>query len=185
MAPATDAPPLPSEPAPVARPIPSAIPEIDPALAHLLPPEQRGVDGAPLPLNSLRRAPIDMHYSFTALDEYNRAKRFSEAYFNVDAWEKEKAAEAFKRKAAEEAGTLPEKKITKKDMVSRNQRTLRDNASNRTDSRIGLGPRMQRRRRADGHGYMIRWDVIVCRNGRWTQGPEVAPSAVSPPSSVA
>jgi hypothetical protein len=95
---------------------PAAIPDIDPALHHLLAPEQRGEGAAAI--NGLKYAPQDYNYSFTHLDEYNRAKRFSEHYFDVDGWEKQKAAEAHKRKADEEAGVGSSKKLTKRDMVS-------------------------------------------------------------------
>jgi hypothetical protein len=52
------------------------------------------------------------------LDEYNRAKRMNSHYFDVDAWEKQKAEENAKRKRDEESGVVSNKKITKKDMVS-------------------------------------------------------------------
>jgi hypothetical protein len=90
------------------------MPDIDPALHHLLGPEQRGGTS----LSGLKFAPQDYSYSFTHLDEYNRAKRFSEHYFDVDGWEKQKGSEAAKRKADEEAGRVETKRITKKDMVS-------------------------------------------------------------------
>lgn len=66
-----------------------------------------------------RFTPADYAYSVDHLDEYNRAKRMSSHYFDVDAWEKEKAEEHAKRKRDEEMGLNSKKKTTKKDMVSR------------------------------------------------------------------
>lgn len=131
--PEASAPPLPSEPAPQtsagastggaagpsARPA-GGVPEIDPALAHLLPLEQRGgIEGTQASLFNARTGKFttDNSYAISHLDEYNRAKRFSEHYFDVDAWEKQKALENLKRKADEAAGVSAKKQITKKDMV--------------------------------------------------------------------
>lgn len=129
LAPASDAsaPPLPNEPAPSApasssapRAAPTTAPEMDPALAFLLPPEARTSDGSSAMFNARtgRFTPVDYAYSVTHLDEWNRAKRMSERFFDVDGWEKQKAAENAKRKADEAAGVVRETKITKKDMVS-------------------------------------------------------------------
>ncbi|CAK9784187.1 unnamed protein product [Cutaneotrichosporon oleaginosum] len=119
----SDAPPLPNEPPPLpagpAPPRAGGLPEIDPALAHLLPAEQR--DGSSSAISAAMaartgRLGTDSHYAFAALDEYSRQKRFNEHYFDVDGWEKAKAAEARKRKAEQEAGIAKDRKITKKDM---------------------------------------------------------------------
>ncbi len=64
-----------------------------------------------------RFTPADYAYSVDHLDEYNRAKRMSSHYFDVDAWEREKAEEHAKRKRDEEMGLDGKQKITKKDMV--------------------------------------------------------------------
>ncbi|WOO77257.1 uncharacterized protein LOC62_01G000849 [Vanrija pseudolonga] len=126
LAPAgSDAPPLPNEPAPSApasssapRAAPTTAPEMDPALAFLLPPEARTADGSSAMFNARtgRFTPVDYTYSVAHLDEWNRAKRMSERFFDVDGWEKQKAAENAKRKADEAAGVVRETKITKKDM---------------------------------------------------------------------
>ncbi|BEJ17215.1 hypothetical protein CspHIS471_0606160 [Cutaneotrichosporon sp. HIS471] len=123
VAPPSDAPPLPNEPPPLpagpAPPRAGGLPEIDPGLAHLLPAEQR--DGSTSAMSAAMaarsgRLGADSHYAFAALDEYSRQKRFNEHYFDVDGWEKSKAAEARKRKADKEAGINQDRKITKKDM---------------------------------------------------------------------
>lgn len=122
----SSAPPLPAEPAPVHRPTtiagPSGLPAIDPALAYLVPAEQRGsvggLDAAMAFAARSGRHGVDTGYGFAHLDEYNRAKRFSEHYFDVEGYEKQRAAEAAKRKRDEEAGVGQGRKITKKDMVS-------------------------------------------------------------------
>ncbi|RSH88371.1 uncharacterized protein EHS24_000911 [Apiotrichum porosum] len=126
---AATAPPLPAEPAP---PLPSAsastsarppsaaangLPEIDPGLAFLMAPEQRGSDPAAVAMAARRgQYAADTGYSFHHLEEYNRAKRFGEHYFDVEGYEKQRAAEALKRKADEEAGVGTSRKVTKKDM---------------------------------------------------------------------
>ncbi|GMK57568.1 hypothetical protein CspeluHIS016_0404020 [Cutaneotrichosporon spelunceum] len=119
----SEAPPLPNEPPPLPTgPAPSrtgGLPEIDPALAYLLPAEQR--DGSTSAMSAAMaarsgRLGADSHYAFAALDEYSRQKRFNEHYFDVDGWEKSKAAEARKRKADQSAGINEDRKITKKDM---------------------------------------------------------------------
>jgi hypothetical protein len=100
--------------------------EMDPALAHLLPPEMRAggtsSDGSQRALFNARTGRFtggDYKYTVDHLDEYNRAKRMNSHYFDVDAWEREKQEEAAKRKWEEETGTGSSKKqITKKDMVS-------------------------------------------------------------------
>lgn len=133
---ASTAPPLPKEQPPLpAGPPPTTDasghttygvpPDIDPDLAHLLPPAQRGsAAGGPSSQTALfnartgRFTPADYSYSVDHLDEYNRAKRMNSHYFDVDAWEKQKAEENAKRKRDEESGVVSNKKITKKDMVS-------------------------------------------------------------------
>ncbi|TXT15625.1 hypothetical protein VHUM_00128 [Vanrija humicola] len=127
LAPASDGPPLPNEPAPASagsssslapRAAPTTAPEMDPGLAFLLPPEARTVDGSSAMFNARtgRFTPVDYSYSVHHLDEWNRAKRMSERFFDVEGWEKQKAAENAKRKADEAAGIVRETKITKKDM---------------------------------------------------------------------
>ncbi|KAL1413349.1 hypothetical protein Q8F55_001108 [Vanrija albida] len=122
LAPADAAPPLPAGPAPASgsapRVAPTTAPEMDPALAFLLPPEARTADGSSALFNARtgRFTPVDYSYSVAHLDEYNRAKRMSERFFDVEGWEKQKAAENAKRKAEEAAGVVRETKITKKDM---------------------------------------------------------------------
>lgn len=122
-------PPLPNEPAPSSSKLPlpprpklvNGLPEIDPALAHLVPPEQRDATTAALSAAFTARtgrAATDAGYGFAHLDEYNRVKRFSEHYFDVEGWEKQRAMEGLKRQAEEAAGIVRETKITKKDMVS-------------------------------------------------------------------
>ena len=98
--------------------------DIDPDLAFLLPPSQRGGPGADASAQTAlfnsrtgRFTPADYNYTVDHLDEYNRSKRMNSHYFDVEAWEKQRAAENAKRKADEAAGIAP-KKITKKDMVS-------------------------------------------------------------------
>ncbi|WVQ71957.1 hypothetical protein IAR50_001499 [Cryptococcus sp. DSM 104548] len=135
-------PPLPNEPPPLpAGPAPTAsapaaaapevdphnqfgqLPEIDPALALLLPPSQRGPGGADAHLvqqatfNSRtgRFTPLDYQYTVGHLDEYNRAKRMNSHYFDVDAWERQKAEES-ERKAREEANGGKRSTTTRKDM---------------------------------------------------------------------
>jgi len=98
--------------------------DIDPDLAHLLPPDQRGfapgaASGAQTALFNARTGrftPADYAYTVDHLDEYNRAKRMASHYFDVDAWEKQRAEENAKKRRDEAAGIEP-KKITKKDMV--------------------------------------------------------------------
>nr|ODN94402.1 hypothetical protein L204_04533 [Cryptococcus depauperatus CBS 7855] len=132
----TDQPPLPNEPPPLPSgpaPIPQdnhpefgQLPDIDPALAWLLPPSQRGGTVAGSDASLAQRAafnsrtgrftPADFAYTVDHLDEFNRAKRMNSHYFDVDAWEKEKDEEHAKRKREEEMGGGLKKKITKKDM---------------------------------------------------------------------
>ncbi|WVQ80187.1 hypothetical protein IAT38_002292 [Cryptococcus sp. DSM 104549] len=149
------APPLPAGPAPLPSQAAasgsgfadpqygSGLPEIDPALAHLLPPSQRGGlaadpsagQRAAFNARTGRFTPADYAYSVDHLSEYNRAKRMNSHYFDVEEWERQKAEESAKRKRDEEEGG-GKKKITKKDMdrfrkkaaekKSRNQAWLRD-----------------------------------------------------------
>ena len=126
---APSAPPLPPGPdPPAATPsltLPSfgAIPEIDPDLAYLLPPESRdgpGAAGSQQALFNARNGKFtasDYRYTVDHLDEYNRAKRMNSHYFDQDAWEREKALENAKRKRNKELGIVENKEITKKDMV--------------------------------------------------------------------
>ncbi|KAK8854701.1 hypothetical protein IAR55_003440 [Kwoniella newhampshirensis] len=141
-----DAPPLPNEPVPQLptqqSPYPSStsastsgaggagtfggIPEIDPALAFLLSPAARaglasgqggdGVQHAAFNARTGQFTPSDHTYNVDHLDEYNRAKRMNSHYFDVEAWEQERAEENAKRKREEELGIGGKKKITKKDM---------------------------------------------------------------------
>jgi hypothetical protein len=127
---ASSAPPLPAGPPPSAAPsLPEPkfgqVPDVDPDLAHLLPPEQRFVTstdpaGQKAMFNSRtgRFTAMDYRYSVDHLDEYNRAKRMNEHYFDVEAWERQKQEENAKRKRDEEAGIVSKKQITKRDMVS-------------------------------------------------------------------
>lgn len=57
------------------------------------------------------------YYSPEHLSEYNRAKRMNSHYFDVEAWERQKAEESAKRRREEEEGGSSKKKISKKDMV--------------------------------------------------------------------
>lgn len=121
-------PPLPSGPIPVpqtSHPEFGQLPDIDPALAHLLPPSERGL-GMPADVNLAQRAAFNSrtgkftpqdYYSPEHLSEYNRAKRMNSHYFDVEAWEREKAEESAKRRREEEEGGSSKKKISKKDMV--------------------------------------------------------------------
>lgn len=115
-APSSSALPLPPRP----KLGPGGLPEIDPGLAHLVAPEQRDASTAALSNAFAARTGrngADYGYSFAHLDEYNRAKRFSEHYFDVDGWERQRAQEGLKRQAEEAAGITRETKISKKDMV--------------------------------------------------------------------
>ncbi|RXK35062.1 hypothetical protein M231_07682 [Tremella mesenterica] len=148
LLPPTSNPPLPNEPPPLPNePLPSNPPlsslaypsqtetsteynpagqsGIDPALAYLLPPEQRGAglsqnDAAAqkglFNARTGRFTKADYQYNVDHLDEYNRAKRMSSHYFDVEAWERQKSEEHEKRKRDEEMGTSSKRKITKKDM---------------------------------------------------------------------
>ncbi|WVR09513.1 hypothetical protein IAU60_006581 [Kwoniella sp. DSM 27419] len=138
-----EAPPLPSGPAPTSSayahaqtqaqaPMTNAwestdpsLPEIDEGLLHMVggggstarggamdPTMQRATFNA----RTGRFTPQDYQYTVGHLDEYNRAKRMSNHYFDVDAWERDKAAEHEKRRREEEAGGVSKKQITKKDM---------------------------------------------------------------------
>jgi len=154
------APARPAAPTPVQPPLPLGPPppstrahdpsfglsstDIDPDLAHLLPPDQRGMaqadQGSQKALFNSRTGRFtasDYAYSVDHLDEYNRAKRMSSHYFDVDAWEKQKAEEHAKRKRDEEMGVSSQKKITKKDMVSFVGKG--DKRGELMGSRIGLG----------------------------------------------
>ena len=124
-------PPLPKElpppkPEDAPRTIHSSIPDIDPDLAYLLPPDQRGIGGtsadataqsAQFNARSGKFTTGDISYKFDALDEYNRQKRFNDHYFDMDAWQKQKEEEHAKRKRDAELGIERDNKITKKDMV--------------------------------------------------------------------
>lgn len=85
------------------------LPDIDPELAYLLPSESRDAAGNQLLAVSGRFQQRD-DGAFAARDEYERQKRFGDAYFDVEGWEKERG----KRRREEEQP----KKVTKKDMVS-------------------------------------------------------------------
>lgn len=128
--PAPFQPPLPKElpppkPEDAPRPVYNAVPDIDPDLAYLLPPDQRGVGGSAdaalqtafFNSRSGKFATGDSA-KFDHLDEYNRQKRFNDHYFDVDAWQKQKDEEHAKRKRDAELGVEHDSKITKKDMVS-------------------------------------------------------------------
>lgn len=91
---------------------PGVIPDIDPELAHLLPAEARDERGNAL-LASRGRFQQRDDGAFAALDEYARQKRFGEAYFDVEAYERERG----KRRRAED--NAEPRKVTKKDMVGR------------------------------------------------------------------
>ena len=161
------APPLPTEPAPPAPinpplpkeapPLPEGkfgeIPDIDPDLAYLLPATQRvGGDGQNASFNARTgkfQQTDGTNYAFDHLDEYNRAKRMAGKYFDVDNWEKNLREENAKRKRDEAMGITSDNKITKKDMVSPKQRSLRLCLQCRSDSR-------RRRRSRNGrnrHGF--------------------------------
>lgn len=60
----------------------------------------------------------DYKYTVDHLDEYNRMKRMNSQYFDQEAWERERAAEAIKRQRDEAQGVASKPQITKKDMVS-------------------------------------------------------------------
>ncbi|OXG14535.1 hypothetical protein C366_04576 [Cryptococcus neoformans Tu401-1] len=120
-------PPLPSGPVPVpqeSHPEFEQFPDIDPALSHLIPPSQRGF-GMPADATLTQRAAFNSrtgkftpqdYYSPEHLSEYNRAKRMNSHYFDVEAWERQKAEESAKRRREEEEGGSSKKKISKKDM---------------------------------------------------------------------
>lgn len=90
------------------RPV-GGLPDIDPDLAYLLPSESRDAAGNQLLAVSGRFQQRD-DGAFAARDEYERQKRFGDAYFDVEGWERERG----KRRREEEQP----KKVTKKDMVS-------------------------------------------------------------------
>ena len=97
---------------------------IDPDLAYLLPPDQRGVGGPSDPTAQTAsfnartgKFAVDNSYRFDHLDEYNRQKRMSEHYFDMEAWEKQRQEEYRKRKLEEAEGITHDSKITKQDMV--------------------------------------------------------------------
>ncbi|EKC98360.1 hypothetical protein A1Q2_07374 [Trichosporon asahii var. asahii CBS 8904] len=83
------------------------LPDIDPELAYLLPSESRDAAGTQLLAVSGRFQQRD-DGAFAARDEYERQKRFGDAYFDVEGWEKERG----KRRREEEQP----RKVTKKDM---------------------------------------------------------------------
>ncbi|ORX38449.1 hypothetical protein BD324DRAFT_358124 [Kockovaella imperatae] len=139
-------PPLPPGPPPESTTQPSAsfgMPaDIDPDLAYLLPPSQRGGSGAQSSAQTAlfnsrtgRFTPADYSYSVDHLDEYNRSKRMNSHYFDVDAWEKQRAAENAKRKRDAEAGVEPAK-VTRKDMCR--PATLQEESSGEKDETRGL-----------------------------------------------
>lgn len=118
-------PPLPKEPPPLPEGQFGQIPDIDPDLAYLLPSTQRGGgasgEGQSAAFNARtgKFQPTDNSYAIGHLEEWNRAKRMAGKYFDVDAWEQGLREENAKRKRDAEMGVQEEKKITKKDMVSR------------------------------------------------------------------
>jgi len=130
----TEPPPLPLGPPPTRaedapRPVVGGIiPDIDPDLAYLLPPDQRGIGPSSSVDAALQTAQFnarsgrftsgDVAYRFDAMDEFNRQKRFNDHYFDTEAWEKQKAEEHAKRKRDEALGIQRDTKISKKDMVS-------------------------------------------------------------------
>jgi hypothetical protein len=134
LTPAAEAPPLPAGPAPEPAadrqaPLPArrqfgGVPEIDPALAFLLPPEARGGPSDPTAQSAMFNARTgrftanDYMYNVEHLDEYNRMKRMNNQYFDQDAWERDMAEHHAKQKRAAEAG-LPAKTLSKKDLVCR------------------------------------------------------------------
>ncbi|KAI9637403.1 uncharacterized protein MKK02DRAFT_32260 [Dioszegia hungarica] len=125
------APPLPAGPAPSSSAQPQAplpaqrrfgvVPEIDPALAFLLPPEARGGVSDPTAQSAMFNARTgrftanDYMYNVEHLDEYNRMKRMNNQYFDQDAWERDMAEHNAKKKRDAEAGVAP-KPLSKKDM---------------------------------------------------------------------
>ncbi|WVF67573.1 hypothetical protein IAT40_002331 [Kwoniella sp. CBS 6097] len=160
-----EAPPLPSGPIPSSStttprfnsaaptnafetPIPryDSQPEIDEGLLHMVSGVRGGGGYAPGGDPSVQSAtfnartgqftPSDYQYTPGHLDEYNRAKRMNSHYFDVEAWEREKAADQEKRKREEESGEGGSRKVTRKDMQrfkkkaqekkARNQAWLRD-----------------------------------------------------------
>ena len=130
-----EAPPLPAGPPPkraddAPRPVMGGIiPDIDPDLAYLLPPDQRGIGPGSSADAALQTAQFnarsgrftsgDTAYKFDAMDEFNRMKRFNDHYFDTEAWQKQKDEEHAKRKRDEAMGVEKDTKISKKDMVSR------------------------------------------------------------------
>jgi hypothetical protein len=134
--------------------------EIDPELAHLLPPDQRG--SAPGPTTGAQTAlfnartgrftPADYAYTVDHLDEFNRSKRMASHYFDYEAWEKQRAEENAKKRRDEEAGIAPAK-ITKKDMVGLTQVSMLLWLMVR---RSGLKGKLRRRSREVELGYAIR-----------------------------
>ncbi|WVQ95056.1 hypothetical protein IAU59_002148 [Kwoniella sp. CBS 9459] len=121
-------------------------PEIDEGLLHMVSGVRGGGGYAPGGDPSVQSAsfnartgqftPSDHQYTVGHLDEYSRAKRMNSHYFDVEAWEREKAADLEKRKREEESGEGGSRKITRKDMQrfkkkaqekrARNQAWLRD-----------------------------------------------------------
>ncbi|WVW85532.1 hypothetical protein I302_107570 [Kwoniella bestiolae CBS 10118] len=117
-------------------------PEIDPGLAHLFGGDAGSSSAGGDPamqkamFNSRTGKFTSMNYEYTVghLDEYNRAKRMGNHYFDVDGWERQKAEEnERKRKAAEEGGR-GERKVTKKDM----ERFKKKNAEKKARSQAWL-----------------------------------------------
>ncbi|OCF31537.1 hypothetical protein I316_06736 [Kwoniella heveanensis BCC8398] len=121
-------------------------PEIDEGLLHMVsgvrggggyaPGGDPGVQSAAFNSRTGQFTPSNYQYTVGHLDEYNRAKRMNSHYFDVEAWEREKAADQEKRKREEESGQGGSRKVTKKDMQrfkkkaqekrARNQAWLRD-----------------------------------------------------------
>jgi hypothetical protein len=90
-------------------------------LAYLLPIDQRTDSSAQTAQFNSRTGRFtanDYAYTVDHLAEWNRAKRMSMQYFDVDAWERQRAEEFAKRKRDEENGVGSSvKEVTKKDMV--------------------------------------------------------------------
>lgn len=100
----------------VPRPAAGGLPDIDPDLAYLLPAEARDAAGTALLAVTGRFEQRD-DGAFAARAEYERQKRFGDAYFDVDAYE----AARGKRRPDAAAGAGAEdgpRKVSKKDMVS-------------------------------------------------------------------
>ncbi|WWD02300.1 hypothetical protein V865_000339 [Kwoniella europaea PYCC6329] len=115
-------------------------PEIDPGLAHLFGGDSSGPGGDPTMQKAMfnsrtgRFTASNYEYTVGHLDEYNRAKRMNNHYFDVDQWEREKQQENEKKRKALEDGKGGEKKITKKDM----ERFRKKNAEKKARSQAWL-----------------------------------------------